>query len=580
MDPSKMKVQELRSELQKRGAPTDGLKVALKDRLIGLLHASLVGSPARGPVQEEASPAAGSSTTCVVCQDSSKPCTAHKCPGCKKPCHVLCGREITKSEVSLNPHYNEFMVWCSACDAKMRSKAKSKAKAKDNYEQDDEEEEEDKNDDEQERDYNSEDLNNSYFVEHVRGDSSDDLDDEDDEDDEREVAFRLKDGTVIYKDDIAEVASSSSSSAQRVDIPEPQGRSLQLPVGPNTLGLPEDYVPWSKVIYLDAGFGSLQLAELLAQRHIHCVMGVKQIDKYFPKQALYDLMEHAEAGAKAALKLEAGGEFERGIIAVGYKYNQRKVLYFIMTSGAGSLQDGQPYLSKFTDEYGNTVIKEVRRPQVISQYFARANKIDAINGMRQHELALEDQWVTQDCWFRLFTTMAGMVATDCHLAVRSSVVEGHEWKSLTVKQFANILASQLVNNELSGCNSGMYSSGVVADETLGDESEDEHIPAMYDKKRVRRSPMRSGKGKGPKKNMYYQVQKTCSVCTKKTAYFCGHRHCGERFPICSQHLRADCLKAHRDDYKSRTGQSEIELFARQPAAKKYKTQRGRRRTTS
>ena len=145
---------------------------------------------------------------------------------------------------------------------------------------------------------------------------------------------------------------------------------------------------------------------------------------------------------------------------------------------------------------------------------------------------------------------------------------------------ANILASQLVNNELSGCNSGMYSSGVVADETLGDESEDEHIPAMYDKKRVRRSPMRSGKGKGPKKNMYYQVQKTCSVCTMKTAYFCGHRHCGERFPICSQHLRADCLKAHRDDYKSRTGQSEIELFARQPAAKKYKTQRGRRRTTS
>ena len=244
-----------------------------------------------------------------------------------------------------------------------------------------------------------------------------------------------------------------------MDIPEPQGRSLHLPVGPNTLGLPEDYVPWSKVIYLDAGFGSLQLAELLAQRYIHCVMGVKQIDKYFPKQALYDLMEHAEAGA---------------------------------------------------------------------------------------------------------------------------VVEGHEWKSLTVKQFANILASQLVNNELSGCSSGMDSSGVVADETLGDESEDEHIPAMYDKKRVRRSPMRSGKGKKPKKNMYFQVQRTCSVCTKKTAYFCGHRHCGERFPICSQHLRAGCLKAHRDDYKSRTytGQSEIELFARQPAKKKYKTQRGRRRTTS
>ena len=232
MDPSKMKVQELRSELQKRGAPTDGLKVALKDRLIGLLHASPVGSPARGPVQEEASPAAGSSTTCVVCQDSSKPCTAHKCPGCKKPCHVLCGREITESEVSLNPHYNEFMVWCSACDAKMRSKAKSKAKAQDNYEQDDDEEGKDKNDDGQERGYTSEDLDNSRFVERVCDDGSDDLGDLDDEDDEREVAFRLKDGTVIYKDDIAEVASSSSSSAQRVDIPARHAGLLRQPLTP------------------------------------------------------------------------------------------------------------------------------------------------------------------------------------------------------------------------------------------------------------------------------------------------------------------------------------------------------------
>ena len=78
----------------------------------------------------------------------------------------------------------------------------------------------------------------------------------------------------------------------------------------------------------------------------------------------------------------------------------------------------------------------------------------------------------------MFTAMAGMVATDCHLAVRSSVVEGHEWKSLTVKQFANPLASQLVNNELPGCNSGVYSPGVVAGETTDSEGEEEHILMM------------------------------------------------------------------------------------------------------
>ena len=121
-------------------------------------------------------------------------------------------------------------------------------------------------------------------------------------------------------------------------------------------------VPWSKVMYLDAGYGSLQLAGLLAKRYIHCVMAVKHIDKYFPKQALYDLLENAEAGAKACLELEVG-DFERDIIAVGYKYNQRKTLYFIMTRGAGSLQGGQPYLAKFASEWGNTVTRGVRRPR-------------------------------------------------------------------------------------------------------------------------------------------------------------------------------------------------------------------------
>ena len=70
--------------------------------------------------------------------------------------------------------------------------------------------------------------------------------------------------------------------------------------------------------------------------------------------------------------------------------------------------------------------------------------------------------------------MAGVIATDCHLAVRSSVVEGHEWKSLKVKQFANLLASQLVHKELPGCNSGVYSPGVVTGETIDSEGEEEH----------------------------------------------------------------------------------------------------------
>ena len=43
----------------------------------------------------------------------------------------------------------------------------------------------------------------------------------------------------------------------------------------------------------------------------------------------------------------------RPLIAIGYKYNSRKVLGFIATGGDRSTAPGYPYLSCFTDMYYN-----------------------------------------------------------------------------------------------------------------------------------------------------------------------------------------------------------------------------------
>ena len=55
------------------------------------------------------------------------------------------------------------------------------------------------------------------------------------------------------------------------------------------------------------------------------------------------------------------------LIAIGYKYNARKVLSFIITDNTGSTNTGIPYLSKYPDQFTNVSIRPVARPLVVSK---------------------------------------------------------------------------------------------------------------------------------------------------------------------------------------------------------------------
>ena len=59
----------------------------------------------------------------------------------------------------------------------------------------------------------------------------------------------------------------------------------------------------------------------------------------------------------------------RPLIAIGYKYNARKVLSFIVTDNSGSTKTGIPYLSKYPDQFTNVSICPVARPVVMSNVF-------------------------------------------------------------------------------------------------------------------------------------------------------------------------------------------------------------------
>ena len=57
-------------------------------------------------------------------------------------------------------------------------------------------------------------------------------------------------------------------------------------------------------------------------------------------------------------------------------------------------------------------MSDVDRPDVVSRFFQESNCVDKHNQVRQFELALEKKWITDDAYFRLFTTLVGINVVD------------------------------------------------------------------------------------------------------------------------------------------------------------------------
>jgi hypothetical protein len=57
------------------------------------------------------------------------------------------------------------------------------------------------------------------------------------------------------------------------------------------------------------------------------------------------------------------------LVANGYKYCRRNILFFIPTVGDGDMADGSPFIQRWAGESGHITTRAIFRSHVVSTYF-------------------------------------------------------------------------------------------------------------------------------------------------------------------------------------------------------------------
>jgi len=181
------------------------------------------------------------------------------------------------------------------------------------------------------------------------------------------------------------------------------------------------------------------------------VGALKSNHSCFPKVELENKMKDYPSGSYLVMESKSPNGCK--LVAIGYKYNARKVLCFLCTKNAGSTRPGKPYECRYPDKYGNTKVRRVVRPALISKYFEVSDIIDSNNHARQYLLRLEKLWKTKNPWFRFNTTMLGISVTDNWRLVQHHVSQSFD--KMTVKDYVNRLAWDCIHNKFpTSTNSG------------------------------------------------------------------------------------------------------------------------------
>jgi hypothetical protein len=134
----------------------------------------------------------------------------------------------------------------------------------------------------------------------------------------------------------------------------------------------------------DAWFGSMRAANEVSLRGHEGVFQIKTYHATYPKDFIEEALNDAPGGIFIAL--EGATKEEVGLVALGYRYSRKTILYFVLTKNGGSTIPGEPYHMKYTDSFGNVCTRYVECPQVVSNFFACSNKIDTHNQLHQDSL--------------------------------------------------------------------------------------------------------------------------------------------------------------------------------------------------
>ena len=318
---------------------------------------------------------------------------------------------------------------------------------------------------------------------------------------------------------------------------------------------------YKKILVFDSGFGGLDMCVELAKLGLCALIHIKGAHALFPKEALDDALRGHPGGSHLEMETTIKGI---KFIAIGYKYNSKKTLFFLAPEGAGGTGDGEFYVTKWPDSDGNILTRNVVRLVLASRYFLCFNKVDKHNQLRQSELALEKKWITTDGWFRLFTTLVGINVVDTMLVLRSESHSTHPYKTISTRAFTEILAEDLIMNQFDGKLSRPKPRAAARLAVEAPPGGVQHTLKQFGYKSA------FGLLQEGKRDRLHQ--KRCIICKKKTTYYCTAAACRE-CAVCratgsrsGDHTERDCYVEHlKRSGVSLESQTEFAVFSPAPA---------------
>ena len=194
-------------------------------------------------------------------------------------------------------------------------------------------------------------------------------------------------------------------------------------------------------VVADAWFGSIVSAvELYHRLGITSSFVVKGGTKLFPKKQLLLLLKARHLHVAGNWVVMTATMSNVKVMAIAYAWSSKGVSLWISTVG----HTGNPtmYLSHYQNEYNETEVKEIPRPDILTHAYGQLPIIDEVNRQRQEMLDICGSFPTKDPWFRLMTGLAGMSVVDLHSIfthVKPEAMKNHRHP----RQFADLMLKNM-----------------------------------------------------------------------------------------------------------------------------------------
>ena len=127
------------------------------------------------------------------------------------------------------------------------------------------------------------------------------------------------------------------------------------------------------IFLFDSWFSSKTSVEPALKIGVKFIGMVKKNTEALCKETIENLKKCCKGGSYLVFGIKTMVRKVSPLIAIGYKYNVWKVLYFNVTENAGSIQAGTPYLHEYPNQFCNFDICPVVCHLLMHKLFGAVN---------------------------------------------------------------------------------------------------------------------------------------------------------------------------------------------------------------